>query len=279
MVSRELSAILRVGKVFLGLVRFVWPLILVTCIQTETVPVFIGALLVVLAIEWARHVYALRAGLTESPYERKHHQYSVVTLGLGMLLSLFALLTPLKEGILYYPLIVNLGFLLFFFLSLFQEQTVCERIARKLWAYQHPQQSFPPEAIRYTRRVTQVWCGFFVLNGLIALLTIGLAHGGDWRAWGWWNGLGSYIAMGVLFALEFLYRKYRLGKSAATLDTALTNGVNWGLTAQEKRALLRGASNTKKSPNTPLPPTSPQRGWTRVQPQQTRTPSEEGPTQ
>ena len=54
---------------------------------------------------------------------------------------------------------------------------------------------FPPAAVVYTRRVTQVWCGFFVVNGLIAVAT---ALWASTAVWTLYNGLLSYVAMGVL---------------------------------------------------------------------------------
>ena len=43
----------------------------------------------------------------------------------------------------------------------------------------------------YTRRVTQVWCGFFVLNGSLALAT---ALWASEEIWALYNGLIAYLA-------------------------------------------------------------------------------------
>jgi uncharacterized membrane protein len=61
----------------------------------------------------------------------------------------------------------------------------------------------PDYAIAYTRRVTQVWCGFFVVNGLLALFT---AFWVSPAVWAIYNGVVAYAAMGVLFAGEYLVR-------------------------------------------------------------------------
>ncbi len=61
----------------------------------------------------------------------------------------------------------------------------------------------PPEW-RYTRRVTQVWCGFFVLNGGLALCTALWASDAGWALY---NGLVAYVLMGLLFAGEWLVRR------------------------------------------------------------------------
>ncbi len=56
----------------------------------------------------------------------------------------------------------------------------------------------------YCKKVTLVWCGFFVLNGAAAAWT---AFYGSERAWAVYNGGLSYIIMGLIFAVEFFIRK------------------------------------------------------------------------
>ena len=48
---------------------------------------------------------------------------------------------------------------------LFYPSTQALQVAR----LQEPQ--LPPAAIRYTRQVTRIWCGFFIFNGAIAIAT------------------------------------------------------------------------------------------------------------
>ena len=59
---------------------------------------------------------------------------------------------------------------------------------------------------RYCRRVTAVWCGFFLANGLAAL---GLAVFGSIEAWALYTGLLSYLAVAALYAAEYVYRQWR----------------------------------------------------------------------
>jgi uncharacterized membrane protein len=94
--------------------------------------------------------------------------------------------------------LVNAVMLLIFAGSLFYPPSVVERLAR----LQQP--DLTPQGIRYTRRVTQVWCGFFIINGSIALVTA------LWSSFEWWslyNGLIAYLLMGLLFAGEYLIRR------------------------------------------------------------------------
>jgi uncharacterized membrane protein len=103
-------------------------------------------------------------------------------------------LLPLK----LYPLLVNGVFLAVFAISLARPPSAIERIARLT------EPDMPPEGVAYTRRVTQVWCGFFVVNGLISLATALWASNAVWALY---NGLISYGLMGLLFAGEWLVRR------------------------------------------------------------------------
>ncbi len=100
---------------------------------------------------------------------------------------------PLK----LYPVLVNAAFLAAFAYSLASPPSMVERLARM------SEPDLPPQAIAYTRVVTQVWCGFFVINGAIAL---GTALWATPAVWSLYNGVIAYILMGVLFAVEYLVR-------------------------------------------------------------------------
>lgn len=111
---------------------------------------------------------------------------------------------PLK----LYPVLVNAGFLAVFGHSLAFPPSMVERLAR----LREP--GLPPEGVAYTRRVTQVWCVFFALNGAAAL---GTALYASEAAWSLYNGVIAYVLMGILFACEYLARmrmKRRLAEHA-----------------------------------------------------------------
>jgi uncharacterized membrane protein len=111
---------------------------------------------------------------------------------------------PLK----LYPVLVNAGFLAVFGHSLAWPPSMIERLAR----LREPE--LPPEAVAYTRRVTQAWCVFFALNGAVAL---GTALYASEAAWSLYNGVIAYVLMGILFAVEYLVRmrfKRRLNQHA-----------------------------------------------------------------
>jgi len=115
----------------------------------------------------------------------------------GIGYCLFAMWNNQLSTLLFYPLLVNGLMLLIFGWSLVSPPSLIERLAR----IQHP--DLPPEGVVYTRRVTQVWCGFFIVNGALAAAT---AVWGSLEIWSLYNGLIAYVLMGLLFAGEYLVR-------------------------------------------------------------------------
>ncbi|RHW75788.1 hypothetical protein [Colwellia sp. RSH04] len=100
-------------------------------------------------------------------------------------------------GLLFYPVIINAALALVFSYSLANPPPVIERLARLTQA------ELPPHAIAYTRKVTKVWLGFFIINAIIACYTALFTSLATWTLY---NGLIAYILMGVLFTTEYLVR-------------------------------------------------------------------------
>ncbi|MFT4179575.1 MAG: hypothetical protein QM612_08960 [Thermomonas sp.] len=120
-----------------------------------------------------------------------------VAAGTGAL-AVWAFLSNAALPLKLYPVLVNAALLLLFGLSLRFGPPVIERLAR----LREPE--LPPAAMAYTRRVTVVWCGFFMLNGCVALAT---ALWASERVWALYNGLVSYVLIGTLFAVEWWVRQ------------------------------------------------------------------------
>ncbi|WP_407294779.1 hypothetical protein [Stutzerimonas zhaodongensis] len=98
----------------------------------------------------------------------------------------------------WYPVLISLALFGLFAGSLCSGMPIIERLAR----LSEPQ--MPPAAVRYTRQVTWVWVGYFIINASIAS---GLAL---WAPLSWWTlytGLIAYLLMGLLFAGEWLIRQ------------------------------------------------------------------------
>lgn len=120
---------------------------------------------------------------------------------LAMVALLFCLLLGLagEPALLrWYPVLISLALLGLFTGSLCSGMPIIERLARL------SEPELPPAAVRYTRQVTWVWVGYFVVNASIAS---GLAL---WAPLSWWTlytGLIAYLLMGLLFAGEWLVRQ------------------------------------------------------------------------
>lgn len=117
-------------------------------------------------------------------------------------LLLVAALSPLA-GLKSYPIIVSLGFAAVFAYSLLRPPTIVERIA----LLRRP--DLPPSAIPYLRKVTIAWLVFLLLNAGVSLWT---ALSGSLEFWTLYNGLISYILMGLLFGVEFSIRHFVQGR-------------------------------------------------------------------
>ncbi|CNK08184.1 COG4648 family protein [Yersinia aldovae] len=116
----------------------------------------------------------------------------------GITLSLASWGLGKAQWLLFYPVVVNLLLLTLFTYSLFCPPAIIERLARLT----EPELS--PHAVAYTRKVTQVWCGFFAVNGTIALAT---CLYGNMHLWVLYNGGVSYLLIGSLMGLEWIIRK------------------------------------------------------------------------
>ena len=125
--------------------------------------------------------------------------------GMLMLAALTAL-TNSELLLRFYPAAMNTGMLLLFGCSLFTPSSMIERFAR----INEPNLS--SKGVTYTRKVTQVWCAFFVINGAIAAATAIYASRATWALY---NGFIAYLLMGGLFAGEWLFRRFVLTRTSA----------------------------------------------------------------
>lgn len=125
---------------------------------------------------------------------------------LGLLIVLYSWFYNSVGGLKLYPVLINMTLLVVFFTSLYYPPSIIERLARLR------QPDLPQSGIDYTRRVTKIWILFFIVNGTIALYTAIFA---SMEVWVLYNGLVAYIAMGCLFAGEFVYRKLVIGKGTS----------------------------------------------------------------
>jgi uncharacterized membrane protein len=128
---------------------------------------------------------------------RKSGRDSLPYLVAGVVVVVLAARSPIV-GLKAYPVLLSLGFAAVFAHSLLWPPPIVERIARLCHT------ELPLEANSYLRNVTIAWLMFFIMNAAISAAT---AASGNLRLWTLYNGLVSYLAMGVMFATEFLVRQ------------------------------------------------------------------------
>ena len=138
----------------------------------------------------------LLAGLTRLPGLAVSHA-ACWWLGSTMFLVILAIWANVLFPLKLYPVLVNAALFGVFAYSLIVPPSVVERIAR----LREP--DLPARAIDYTRRVTQVWCVFFIVNAAIALFTALYASS---ALWWFYNGFLAYLLSGLLFAGEYCVR-------------------------------------------------------------------------
>ncbi|MCU6319536.1 hypothetical protein [Klebsiella aerogenes] len=179
---------LPVVSIMTGLLLLAWPFLIWFGLAHNSLP-------------WLLPLMALLLFLRFRQTRRQSGPLSVVTQIVavaGMTLCIASYLLKTHQLLLFYPVVVSGVMLAVFGGSLWSSMPVVERLAR----LRDP--VLPEQAVRYTRRVTQIWCAFFIGNGGIALVT---ALYGDMSLWTAWNGMISYLLMGTLMAGEWLVRQ------------------------------------------------------------------------
>ncbi|WP_417782175.1 hypothetical protein [Terasakiella pusilla] len=118
-----------------------------------------------------------------------------LTLSCVVLLSFVDQLLAIKS----YPVALSLSLASLFTYSLLNPPSMIERFARMV------EPNLNEQGVRYTRKVTMVWIGFFICN---AVVSFGTAVYGDLEVWTFYNGFLSYVCVGGLMGGEFIVRQF-----------------------------------------------------------------------
>jgi len=100
------------------------------------------------------------------------------------------------------PTLINWSLLLVFAATLFTDRPMIERFARLI------DPNLGKERQRWCSLWTYIWCGFFALNGGVALL---LAMLDERLYWTGYTSIVSYVLMGLLLGGEMALRYLRFG--------------------------------------------------------------------
>jgi uncharacterized membrane protein len=130
--------------------------------------------------------------------EREINHWLPLVLGLSVMV--FSLLSEQALGMLIYPVVINGALFVTFYSSLISGVPVITRLAQL-------REPLDQAGLVYTRKLTKIWSLFFLVNGSVAAITIGISH----EAWMLYNGFISYLLIGALGGGEWIYRKRKLG--------------------------------------------------------------------
>jgi len=115
----------------------------------------------------------------------------------GALAIGYSLISDSTIGFKLYPIMINLAMLGVFSYSLFRPPCIIETFARIT------DKNLTTQGVKYTVKVTCLWCVFFLFNGLFSLYT---ALFTSLEFWMLYNGFIAYLLMAALMGIEFLVR-------------------------------------------------------------------------
>ncbi len=118
-----------------------------------------------------------------------------------------------------YPTAVSIFLLGAFGGSIFYPPTVVQRFAVAAGM------EVTPRTVAYTRGLTLLWCGFFLTN---IVITSFIAVKASIEVWTLYNGLVSYVLMGVIFLGEFLYRRLVFEPKLPNSESTRRNAAHGG---------------------------------------------------
>lgn len=140
-----------------------------------------------------------RNGKEKSALDWKPLVSSMLFLAAG----LFCFITGKEFFLRLYSVVINITFLVVFGSTLFLKPNIIFRFAtladKKILG-----STYENQVNKYCKKVTVIWCCFFIMNGSIAAYTTFFCSR---EVWAIYNGGISYVLMGTLFAVEFIIRK------------------------------------------------------------------------
>lgn len=188
----------RIGRFFAVAATAVYPFVVLLCLLVFKVSAR-GIGLCLLAVG-ALNFLSFSGAESGSPGKARKWG----ALGLSLALAALVLVTNNPIFAKIYPVVVNLALLGLFGFSLMSPPTVVFRLASLKDKSLRESGAARDKAEPYCRKVTAVWCCFFIANAAVSLCTALLA---DPLAWSVYNGFVSYVLMGALFLGEMLARR------------------------------------------------------------------------
>lgn len=196
-------------RVLFYIVAAIYPMLVFTMLVVFKLPVRILSLCVV-ALAFAFFLSATGSRNSDAESEKKALDWRpMLSSALFLLAGIFCFAFNSKIFLKLYSVAISATLLCVFGSSLFFKPNIIFRFAC-LSDKTIKGSSFENQVNGYCRKVTIVWCAFFIINGSISAFSSLHDFGSDVlndKIWSVYNGGISYILMGLLFTVEFIVRK------------------------------------------------------------------------
>ena len=196
-------------KVLFYVVAAVYPVLVFSMLVVFKMPVRILSLCVV-ALACAFFLSATGSRKSDGKSEKKALDWRpMLSSALFLLAGILCFVFNKKIFLKLYSVVISATMLFVFGSSLFFKPNIIFRFAC-LGDKSIKGSSFESQVNAYCKKVTVVWCVFFILNGSVSAFTALYDFGNDAlndKIWSVYNGGISYVLMGLLFAVEFVVRK------------------------------------------------------------------------
>ena len=190
-------------KVLFYIVAAVYPVLVFSMLVVFKVPVRILSLCVV-ALACAFFLSATGGRKSDDKSEKRALDWRpMLSSALFLLAGILCFVFNKKIFLKLYSVVISATMLFVFGLSLVFKPNIIFRFAC-LGDKSVKGSSFESQVNDYCRKVTVVWCVFFILNGSVSAFTALHDFGNDVlndKIWSVYNGGISYVLMGLLFAV------------------------------------------------------------------------------
>lgn len=187
----------------------IYPILVFTLLVVFKLPVRILSLCVVIL---ACAFFLSSTGMKKSADKKEKKALDwrpMVSSALFLVVGIFCFITNKSIFLKLYSVVINILLLFVFGSTLFFRPNIIFRFAT-MADKSILGSSYENQVDSYCKKVTIIWCCFFIINGSIATCTALYNFGSEElnnKIWSIYNGGISYCLMGIIFAVEFFVRK------------------------------------------------------------------------
>lgn len=206
-------------KVLFYIIAAIYPILIFTFLVVLKSDIKIVSLCMI-ALAAAFFLSATGKKKTENGKEKSTFDWKpLISSAFFLLAGLFCFITGKDFFLKLYSVVINLTFLIIFGSTLFFKPNIIFRFAT-LADKKIAGSTYENQVKAFCKKVTVVWCCFFIINGSVAAYTTFFCSK---EVWAVYNGGISYVLMGILFIVEFIIRKITDGKMIKTYPISKFN--------------------------------------------------------